>query len=264
MADDKRHLVESVLKLGIRRAASALGLPHDELVLEDLKTSGLVAAINQSIKKNNVFRKRDFESIYQFSTYRNFLYYLIRKTRPRVVVETGVFHGLTTAWILQALEHNGSGTLISIDLPRRDWAKYFPGQSFGPGAEGEDELPADDLPGWIVPDALRSRWTLLLGPSSLHLERVLSENPVDLFIHDSDHSYDVMKFECELALSVRPDATVVIDDFDLNSYLFECLQKRQLHHCFMDDVRDDLSLSQCFAVVRRAVTTASPVAPAGT
>ena len=41
------------------------------------------------------------------------------------VLETGVFHGLTTMWILKALEDNKKGKLISIDIKRSDWNKYF-------------------------------------------------------------------------------------------------------------------------------------------
>ena len=31
------------------------------------------------------------------------MYYLVRLLKPKCVVETGVMHGLTSAWILQAL-----------------------------------------------------------------------------------------------------------------------------------------------------------------
>jgi hypothetical protein len=42
---------------------------------------------------------------------------LIRHLRPANVVETGVAHGMTSRFILEALESNGTGRLWSIDLP---------------------------------------------------------------------------------------------------------------------------------------------------
>jgi len=251
MAHDKSQLVKEVLRLEVKKCAGAFEIAENWQIFDEFeKSTKLVSGINKNIEKNDVFRKRDFNSIYQFSTYRNLVYYLIRSLRPKVVVETGVFHGLTSAWILQALADNNEGKLISIDLPRRDWAKYFPDQEFGPGAEGEESLPADELPGWIIPDHLRDRWELLLGPSSLYLEKVIATNDVQFFIHDSDHSHQVMKYECDLVLDRCPNAMLVIDDSDLNSYLYECLAKRQLSHCIFEEVTDQLEIKQCYAACR--------------
>jgi predicted O-methyltransferase YrrM len=44
-------------------------------------------------------------------------YILMRKIKPKIVVETGVSFGVTSSFILQAMENNGYGTLYSIDLP---------------------------------------------------------------------------------------------------------------------------------------------------
>jgi predicted O-methyltransferase YrrM len=43
-------------------------------------------------------------------------YILMRKIKPKIVVETGVSFGITSSFILQAMEENGFGTLYSIDL----------------------------------------------------------------------------------------------------------------------------------------------------
>src|SRR5439155_326535 len=45
------------------------------------------------------------------------LYAIVRELRPRVAVETGVCNGVSTAFLLLALEANGFGELHSIDLP---------------------------------------------------------------------------------------------------------------------------------------------------
>jgi predicted O-methyltransferase YrrM len=36
---------------------------------------------------------------------------------PNIVLETGAAYGVTSAFIVQALEVNRKGTLISVDLP---------------------------------------------------------------------------------------------------------------------------------------------------
>src|SRR2546421_5795229 len=111
------------------------------------------------------------------------LYAVVRAAKPRVIVETGVASGLSSAHILRALAANGTGTLHSIDLPNV--------QEFS-------VLPEGRTSGWIVPDSLRSRWKLQIGDSRELLPRLLASlDRVDLFLHDSDHSYENMSFEFE-------------------------------------------------------------------
>ena len=95
-----------------------------------------------------------------------------RLAKPHLVLETGVAHGFSTASILQALERNGSGHLISIDLPH---------------------LHPDAIRtiGAAVPNELRSRWTLCLGGEATTTPRAMStrSEPLDLFVQDASHSY---------------------------------------------------------------------------
>ena len=131
------------------------------------------------------------------------LYVVVRATRPQVVVETGVASGVSSAHILRALAANGSGTLHSIDLPN---------VQHGSG------LPAGRPTGWIVPNALRSRWNLTLGDSRTLLPSLLRTlDRVDLFFHDSDHSYENMSFEFEQAFpKVEHGGLILSDDSDLH------------------------------------------------
>jgi hypothetical protein len=50
---------------------------------------------------------------------------LVRQLKPRNVIETGVAHGVTSRFILEALERNGNGHLWSIDRPplEPEWKK---------------------------------------------------------------------------------------------------------------------------------------------
>jgi len=45
------------------------------------------------------------------------LYIVCRLTTPKIVVETGVEHGISTSFILEALEDNNKGFLYSVDFP---------------------------------------------------------------------------------------------------------------------------------------------------
>jgi len=45
------------------------------------------------------------------------LYVIVRLLKPEKVVETGVAAGVSSAFILEAMDDNGIGTLYSIDLP---------------------------------------------------------------------------------------------------------------------------------------------------
>ena len=109
------------------------------------------------------------------------LYVLVRGLRPSRIVETGVGHGMSTTFILQALADNNSGQLHSIDVPIRMRV---------------DEHPS----GCLVPDHLKDRWDLVLGESKTELPPILSKlDSVDIFLHDSDHSAENMDFEYQEA-----------------------------------------------------------------
>jgi hypothetical protein len=53
--------------------------------------------------------------------------------------------------------------------------------------------------GWIVPKSLRERWTLILGKVEDKLPSLLDEfEAIDVFYHDSLHTYEHMMFEYNL------------------------------------------------------------------
>lgn len=120
---------------------------------------------------------------------------LCRATKPQKVVETGVSYGATTAFILQAMEMNGVGELYSVDLP---------------------PLGAEANVGTAVPEGLRKRWNLFRGDSRSTLPVVLKKaGEVDLFIHDSLHTYRNESFEFSSAWPyLRPGGVLVSDDIE--------------------------------------------------
>ena len=126
------------------------------------------------------------------------LYYLVRALRPSIVIETGVCYGASSAYILEALHANGEGELYSIDL-----------------GNTQDEPPSD----FLVPSALQDRWHLRIGDSKRVLPRLLAElGEIDLFHHDSLHTYDHMMWEYKTAFP-RLSPAGALSSHDVNAIL---------------------------------------------
>jgi hypothetical protein len=128
-------------------------------------------------------------------------YAIARLRRPSLIVETGIHDGLGSALLLRALDRNArdglaEGSLISFD-PRPET-------------------------GWMVPDELRHRWEPHFVTSQQGMEEALEGSRVDFFIHDSDHTYEVERFEFETALRNRaPDCVLLSDNSHGTSALEE-------------------------------------------
>jgi hypothetical protein len=151
---------------------------------------------------------------------------LVRHLRPRNVVETGVAHGVTSRFILEALERNGSGHLWSIDKP-----------------PVEREL--HEQIGVAIDGRFGQRWTYIRGSSRRRLPHLLSElGQIDLFIHDSLHSEHNVRFEVDLAWTIlRPGGAIVIDDIDANRGFRTFTQAFADHQsmiCEAEPIRPDL------------------------
>jgi len=132
------------------------------------------------------------------------LYAIVRVLKPLTVVETGVASGVSTTLILKALSLNRSGCLFSIDMPNLDPLARLP--------EGKNV-------GWLVPDDLKGRWHLILGLSKDKLKPLLQElGSIDLFLHDSEHSYENMIFEFKVAwFFLKKGGVLLADDATVNN-----------------------------------------------
>jgi predicted O-methyltransferase YrrM len=141
-----------------------------------------------------------------------YLYAVLRTLRPEVAVETGVANGFSTAFSLLALAQNGAGHLHSIDLPREVGREYDAGTFYE--GEGRAGIPPGADSGWLIPEELRQRWTLVPGKSQEALPPLLERlGTIDFFMHDSEHSFDCMWFEFNAAWpALRPGGVLVSDD----------------------------------------------------
>jgi len=124
---------------------------------------------------------------------------LVHHFKPGNVVETGVGHGVTSRFILEALERTGAGHLWSIDVPPMD-----------PVLRSQV--------GMVVGGRYPDRWSYIQGSSRRRLPALLSKlASIDLFIHDSLHSARNVRFELDHSWKVlRPGGVVVVDDIDAN------------------------------------------------
>lgn len=117
-------------------------------------------------------------------------YATVRRTKPSLVVETGVHDGLGSAVLLRALLRNRTegapGELLSFDI-------------------------RSDV-GWLIPDDLREGFQLVVGDSTQELRSRLRGKTVDLFIHDSYHTYDHERSELDAVIDHLAGDGVIISD----------------------------------------------------
>ena len=124
------------------------------------------------------------------------LYLIVRAVRPERVVETGVRPGYSTAWLLAALDANGSGELTSL----------------GPGPSAGRVAGVRDVGvGQFVAPSLRGRWTLALGNTETRLREVLgSSHGVDLFLYDNGPVAERARFELRAAWEALSERGILL------------------------------------------------------
>jgi hypothetical protein len=171
---------------------------------------------------------------------------LIRHLRPANVVETGVAHGMTSRFILEALETIGAGKLWSIDLPPLN---PMTREEVGVAVR-QTGVPVD-------------RWRYIAGTSRRRLPALLSRlGRIDLFIHDSLHSNRNVMFELECAWRyLSAGGVIVVDDIDANP-AFDTFTKAHPEHpsfvCTAEPLSPDLrrfNQKGLFGIIRKQSPT---------
>lgn len=149
-------------------------------------------------------------------------YALVRATKPRVIVETGVDRGLGTVVIAAAL--------------RRNAAEGAPGMLYA-----TDIVPTC---GHLMSETYRQFAKILIGDSVETLKKF--EQPVDIFIHDSDHrpEYEWAEFVAiepklhagSITMSDNSQQTAKLLEFSKRiSRSFLYFQDQPLHHWWPGD-----------------------------
>ena len=145
------------------------------------------------------------------TTFGKWIWCCVRVLQPDSMIETGVAHGSSSWIILNAMHKNGKGKLYSIDLPNHDTNKDYNFKHTQPET------------GWMVPNLLKSQWELHLGYAQELLPMLLNRlQKIDIFFHDSDHSYEHMKFEFETSSPfIRKGGLMLSDDVHKNKAFTE-------------------------------------------
>lgn len=186
---------------------------HEIMFLQPESKSlrNLRLATKKSIIPSNQENPLDFESSLG-------LYLIARVLKPRIVIETGVSAGRSSAFILQALCDNGRGALFSID----------PNQNSG----------------YAVTHELRRRWRFMIGTSDKILPDLVENlEQIDVFIHDSLHTYENMMLEYQVAWPyIRDGGVLLSDDVDWNNAFTDFATKAR---------REPLYMTKRFAAFRK-------------
>ena len=148
-----------------------------------------------------------------YGNWRELLYLVVRMEKPKVVLETGVGNGLSTAYILNALEKNGEGNLHSIDI--------------GNKAPLPEEVKDEGM-GWLVPDHLNDRWNIKIGDTEKILKKAFSSRSVDMFF--SDVPNEILEHEINVAQSHMESGSTVISSYPVESEAERVWKRFQSKH----------------------------------
>lgn len=136
------------------------------------------------------------------------LYALTRWQRPNVVVESGGFVGMSSAFILKALADEG---LTSAKLYSVEWN------------ESCDQ-------GVLIPDELRPQFVPLSGKVEDFVKRGELPSTLDMFLHDSSHRYRHMLWEFrEFWGRLRDGGLLVSHDVHFNAAFPEFVAQTYAH-----------------------------------
>jgi predicted O-methyltransferase YrrM len=140
------------------------------------------------------------------------LYFLVRRLKPAVVVETGVASGFSTQAILKGMQINGKGKLYSSDFPIfrvKNPEKYI---------------------GILVDEDLKKDWKLFIEGDRISLPKICNEvNEIDIFHYDSDKSYKGREFAFNtISPKMRKDSLIIFDDIHNNSHFVDYVKANKI------------------------------------
>tara|TARA_B110001454_G_scaffold215946_1_gene238290 strand:+ start:45 stop:830 length:786 start_codon:yes stop_codon:yes gene_type:complete len=163
------------------------------LIIPIHKSMDLFVESRKNMSYNTVENPYPIESA--LSKYaRTLLFYLTYFSKPAVVVETGTAYGFSSSYILSAMQLNNKGRLISID------GLFLPWHS-------KEQIGA------AIPEELKNRHKLIIQKDTEGLSQILdSEKSIDIFIHDSSHTYKHMMMEFIMTWSYIKEGGYLLSD----------------------------------------------------
>ena len=102
----------------------------------------------------------------------NLLYDIVRLTKSKLVIETGVAYGWSSLSILYAMSQNNEGKLYSVDMP-------YP------------KMDNESFVGIVIPERFKKRWSLIREPDRNGLKKAIKKigYKIDFCHYDSDKSW---------------------------------------------------------------------------
>lgn len=193
------------------------------------KTATVYRKFGKDFNYKNLNSYKKLESVLDSKS--QILYFLVRKLKPKIIVETGVAAGESTSYILQAISDNGFGKLYSIDLP-------FQWYIYGNHKLHLDSLPAGKLPGYLVPEKLKKNWQLILGDTYEKLPQLLKKlGNINIFLHDSEHSDKAMTFEYKTSWPhIEKGGLLLSDDVSYTKAFGKFLKNKKLKGFIFKDL----------------------------
>jgi hypothetical protein len=218
-------------------------LESDRHFLDSIET--VVAPVPEFITKH-------FTSIFQLGgAYKTIQYVLVRILKPEILVETGVLHGLSSAFILSAIKKNKAGRLISIDKPAYKQWRDRPLSDLG--KVDSDSLPENKESGWAIPEYLRCNWELRLGVSLEELPVLFEDMRCNYFVHDSEHTYENMMFELNTAWqNIAFDGIIVCDNVDWSSAFSDFCKQNKIDSVSVSEEGNIDQGTTRFGIIRKA------------
>jgi hypothetical protein len=169
------------------------------------------------------------------------LYSLVKRQKPRVVVELGTGFGVTTAWIAAAMAENGFGTIYTVDNGAcfgADRVRHKLDRLEGGLAPLSDALSAQEFYARIFECAGVARHVRAiegnieltdLGWLDAHVDPDGKGIPIDVLFSDFKHSVQII---CQILASFLPrmagNASIFIDSAStkmVSYYMLEHLMK---------------------------------------
>lgn len=173
-----------------------------------------VVSVRREIQEDGEARLLNMDVLHKGPANYILLYFLVRKFKPHVVIETGVGQGWSSLAILRAIKMNGFGKLYSSDFPYLTVKN--PERYIGIVARGEPNF---------------KEWHLDVRGDMVALPLIVSEIRGDsgvLFHYDSDKSYSGRANALAIVRKkLKSNSVVVFDDVQDNFHFRDMQRNRQ-------------------------------------
>ncbi len=161
------------------------------------------------IKEDSIYKLKDINYDLGGGGFYPLIFFIVKYSKPKVIVETGVAAGFSSYAILKAIDENKSGKLYSSDFP------YF-------------RMPKPErFIGIVIPKYLKKHWELFIEGDDINLPIISKKiNKIDIFHYDSDKSYNGRKNSLfSLKKNINSDTIIIMDDIQDNSFFYDYVMK---------------------------------------